>query len=158
MPDPPPIPKTLQVTSSAYKPGEPIPKQHTCDGPDKSPPISIANVPPNAKAFAIIMDDPDARDRTWIHWTAWNIPAATTQIPEGASIGKLGGRQGLTDNGDVGYGGPCPPPGKPHRYFLKVYALSEPLDVSAGAHPPLFFGAMRGKVLAWGEHMGTFKR
>lgn len=151
-------PKNVQVSSPAVLQGRPIPPRHTCSGEDVSPLLRVAGIPPNAKALAVIMDDPDAPRGTWLHWTAWNLPATTKELGEGVDVAKLGGREGLTDNGDTGYGGPCPPPGKPHRYFFKVYALSETLPTGAGARLADLEAAMKGKVLAWGELMGTFQR
>ncbi|HEX9817021.1 MAG TPA: YbhB/YbcL family Raf kinase inhibitor-like protein [Candidatus Thermoplasmatota archaeon] len=150
--------KTLTVTSTAFQHGQPIPEKHTCEGQDVSPALEIGNIPPNAKSLVLICDDPDAPRGTWLHWTVWNMPPTMTAIREGAQNNEDGYREGMTDNKSVGYGGPCPPPGKPHRYFFKIYALSAMLGLPNGSNLKQLEGAMNGKVLAWGELMGTFKR
>jgi Raf kinase inhibitor-like YbhB/YbcL family protein len=151
-------PKSIRVTSSAFQEGQPIPAKHTCEGQDVSPPLAFAGVPPSAKSLVLICDDPDAPRGTWLHWTAWNIPPRMTSIAEGAQHNEGGYSEGLTDNRKVGYGGPCPPPGKPHRYFFKVYALNTILDLPNGATLKELETAMAGKVIAWGELMATFSR
>lgn len=147
--------KTLVLASPAYKQGEPIPERYTCKGADVSPPFSISGVPPAAKALALILDDPDAPRGTWTHWTAWNIPTKVVRLDEGADLSKSGARQGVTSAGSIGYHGPCPPSGT-HRYFTRLYALKEPLPLGEGATRAQLDKALDGKVLAWGELMGTF--
>lgn len=150
--------KTLLVTSTAFQQGQPIPAKYTCSGADVSPPLAIGNIPPNAKCLALICDDPDAPKGTWLHWTAWNMPPTMKTLREGVQNNDGAYREGVTDNKSVGYGGPCPPPGKPHRYFFKVYALNATIDLPNGSKWRELEDAMNGKVLAWGELMGTFKR
>jgi Raf kinase inhibitor-like YbhB/YbcL family protein len=107
------------------------------------------------------MDDPDAPVGTWTHWIVWNIPAKSAALPEGFSKEEQSGdgtRQGKNDFKRIGYGGPCPPPGKPHRYFFKLYALDANLDVSAGAGRKELERAMKGRVLSQAEWMGTYGR
>lgn len=150
-------PKTVSVTSGAFSQGGRIPAQHTCDGPDVSPALSFGSLPSGTTHVALIMDDPDAPRGTWLHWTFWNLPSNVTSLPEGANMGKMGAREGKTDSADAGYSGPCPPPGT-HRYFFKLYALKAPLDLAAGASLNELTKALTGKVLAWGELMGTYAR
>lgn len=158
MPDPAAgAPKTLTVTSTGYAHGTRIPDKYTCEGADVSPPVEIKGIPPNAKTWALIMDDPDAPRGTWTHWTVWSLPANLTKLPEAANIRTLGGREGMTDSGRAQYHGPCPPPGT-HRYFLKAYALNASLDLPSGAALRDLTKALTGKVLAWGELMGTYSR
>src|SRR5262249_55269963 len=117
---------TMQVTSTAFREGETIPKPHTGDGKDVSPPLSWSGVPEGAKSLALICDDPDAPVGDWVHWVLFNLPPETRSLSEGVS-GKAGmpkgARQGNNDFKKPGYGGPAPPKGKPHRYFFKLYAL-----------------------------------
>ena len=150
--------KNISVTSTAFQHGQSIPTKHTCSGDDISPPLEIGLVPPTAKSLVLICDDPDAPRGTWLHWTAWDLPPSMKTIREGAQPNEGGYREGITDNKKVGYGGPCPPPGKPHRYFFKVYALNAVLGLRNGASLKELEAAMKGKVLAWGELMGTFQR
>lgn len=142
----------LAVTSDAFENGGTIPKEHTCDGDDVSPPLSIAGLPEGTKSVAIIMDDPDAPGGTFVHWVAWNLPKKPT-ISEGTSEGE----SGENDFGRSGYGGPCPPPGKAHRYFFKVYAL-DLIPEPASATRKGLEAAMKGHVLQQGELMGTYRR
>lgn len=153
------MPFSLQ--SSAFKEGAEIPRQHTCEGADVSPTLAWTEPPAKTQSFALIADDPDAPVGTWVHWVAWNIPAATRQLAENvAKSAELpgGGRQGSNDFRKTGYGGPCPPPGKPHRYFFKLYALDTTLDLKAGASKKDLEQAMKGHVLAEARLMGKYQR
>src|SRR5437016_9900493 len=126
----------LQISSTAFSAGEAISKKFTCDGPDVSPQLKWNDPSANTQTFALIMDDPDAPAGTWVHWVLYDLPANTRELPEGvAKQDQLssGARQGRNDFGKIGYGGPCPPPGKAHRYFFKLYALDAKLGLRAGA-------------------------
>src|SRR3990172_735925 len=119
----------LRLTSPAFAAGGEIPRQHTCDGKDLAPPLAWSAVPEQAQSLALIVDDPDAPDpkapkMTWVHWVLYNIPPATTGLPEGVASRDLprGTREGHNDWKRTGYGGPCPPIGR-HRFFHKLYAL-----------------------------------
>ncbi len=151
----------LTVTSSAFEPGGTIPKEFTCDGPDLSPALNWNDPPSGTQSFALIADDPDAPVGTWVHWVLYDLPADARSLPE--SVPKQeqlanGARQGRNDFGKIGYGGPCPPPGKPHRYFFKLYALDKKLDLKAGATKAGVEKAMQGHVLGQGELMGRYSR
>lgn len=156
--DPGNAPKSLRVRSEAFADGKPIPAEYTCEGANRSPPLVIEEVPTRAQSLAIVMDDPDAPRGTWLHWAAWNLPPSLTRVAAGVNVSDLGGREGRNDAGDAGYGGPCPPAGKPHRYFVKVYALDATLDVPKGASLKELAQASKGRILAWGETMGTYQR
>lgn len=151
----------LQLTSAAFTEGSPIPAQYTCDGRDVSPPLRWSGAPEGVRSFALIADDPDAPAGTWVHWVLYNLPANTIELPEGIPPTEFvagGGRQGRNDFGRLGYGGPCPPRGKPHRYFFKLYALDTMLDLPARATKQDVERAMRGHILAEGQLMGTYQR
>ena len=115
----------IQITSSAFSEGEAIPKKHTCSGEDVSPPLVWSGTPQAAKSLAIIMDDPDAPGKTFVHWVLFNIPPGTTELAEGA---RGAGVAGMNDFRRTGYNGPCPPAGQTHRYFFKIYALDQELE------------------------------
>ena len=152
--------KTL-LTSAAFADGEPIPAKYTCDGNDVSPPLQWTNAPANTKSFALIADDPDAPVGTWVHWVLYDLPADSSALPENvAKTQNLTGnaKQGVNDFRRLGYGGPCPPPGKPHRYFFKLYALDTMLDLKPGVTKKDLLKAMEGHVLAEGQLMGTYQR
>src|SRR5216683_6772325 len=124
---------SLQLTTSAFPSQGTIPKKFTCDGSDVSPPLAWSGAPPGTRSFALIVDDPDAPVGTWVHWVLYDLPANTKELAEGVPKQEQlsnGARQGRNDFRKIGYGGPCPPPGKPHRYFFKLYALDKKLDLS----------------------------
>ena len=153
---------SFALKTTAFANGGGIPKKHTCDGADVSPALSWNHAPAGTRSFALIADDPDAPVGTWTHWIIWNIPAQTTALPEGVPMVEEstdGARQGRNDFKRIGYGGPCPPPGKPHRYFFKLYALdTNNLDVKAGASRSQLESAMKGHLLSQTELMGTYGR
>lgn len=152
---------SLAITTKSFSPGSAIPKNSTCDGADVSPELSWSGAPDGVQSFALIADDPDAPVGLWTHWLIWNIPAHNAELPKGVpKIETLsdGARQGRNDFQRIGYGGPCPPPGKPHRYFFKLYALSAKLELKAGAGRNELEAAMKNHILAQGELMGTYGR
>jgi Raf kinase inhibitor-like YbhB/YbcL family protein len=151
---------TMELKSPAFAAGADIPAKHTCDGPDVSPPLSWTDPPAGTRSFALVADDPDAPAGTWVHWVAWNIPPGARSLAEGLpKRGSLpdGTKQGTTDFGRVGYGGPCPPSGT-HRYFFRLYALDSPLPLPEGAARDDLDRALKGHVLAQGELMGRYRR
>jgi Raf kinase inhibitor-like YbhB/YbcL family protein len=152
----------FSLTSTAFKDGAPIPSKHTCDGADRSPPLAWSDAPPGTAAFALIAEDPDAPAGTWVHWVAYNLPATTAELPENVakveSLDLGGARQGRNDFHRPGYGGPCPPPGPPHRYFFKLYALDAPLQVRPGATKKDVEAAMQGHTLGMAQLSGTYAR
>lgn len=152
---------SIAVTTTAFSAGGAIPKQYTCDGADTSPELSWSGVPSGIQSFALIADDTDAPVGTWTHWLIWNIPAQSAGLPKGVAKDETlgdGARQGRNGFRLIGYGGPCPPPGKPHRYFFRVYALDAKINLSAGANRDELERSMKGHVLAQGELMGKYGR
>jgi len=159
-PNPPKV-MNLQITSTAFSEGQPIPAKYSCEGSDISPPLKWTNAPANTKSFALIADDPDAPVGTWVHWVLYDLPPNTTELPEAVAktqVTSSGAKQGLNSWPRLGYGGPCPPPGKPHRYFFKLYALDTMLDLKPGATKKDVEAAMKGHILAEGQLMGTYRR
>ena len=137
-----------------------VPDEYTCQGMDVSPRIEIQGL--NATSMAVIVDDPDAPSATFTHWLIWNIPP-TDVIPK--AIAKSAtlkepfrALQGRNDFGEIGYAGPCPPPGKPHRYFFRVFGLDRMLDLPPGASVADLEKAMQGHVLQKGEAVATYGR
>ncbi|MGA1980746.1 MAG: YbhB/YbcL family Raf kinase inhibitor-like protein [Sedimentisphaerales bacterium] len=150
----------IKVTSSAFAEGGLIPAKYTCDGSDISPPLQWYTVPEGTKSIALISDDPDAPRGTWVHWVIFGLPAETRKLEENIPPDKTlpnGARQGITDFGRIGYGGPCPPSGT-HRYFFKIYALDTKLDLAAGANKSQLLKAMEGHILGQGQLIGKYKR
>ncbi len=154
-------PKTLEV-GSVFHNGGYIPAKFTCDGEDINPPIFIGNISERTKSLVIIVDDPDAPMGTFTHWIAWNIPPRG-EIPEAVpKVGRVEKPipmvQGRNDFGKIGYGGPCPPRGKPHHYHFKVYALDTTLNLPPEATRKELEKAMEGHVIQWGELVGLYER
>jgi len=149
------------ISSTSFQNGGEIPRQFTCDAADVSPQLSWTDPPAGTKSFALIADDPDAPVGTWTHWVIFDLPAQTTSLQEGVTkVGEVpgGGRQGRNDFRKIGYGGPCPPPGKPHRYFFKFYALDRMLNLKPGASKQEVEQAMQGRILGTAELMGKYQR
>jgi Raf kinase inhibitor-like YbhB/YbcL family protein len=145
----------MKITSAAFQNGGNIPSKFTCDGADTNPPLRFEGAPAEAKSLVLIVDDPDAPSGLFTHWLVWNMDAKTTEIAEGG--GSSIGTQGKNDFGKLGYGGPCPPSGT-HRYYFKVFALDNQLDLAAGSKRAQLDSAMKGHVIAQGELMGRYSR
>ncbi len=151
----------IELSSAAFANGQSIPKKYTCDGEDVSPPLKWTNAPKETKSFALISDDPDAPAGTWVHWVIFNIPADVSELKENlpkteSVLGKA--KQGINDFEKIGYGGPCPPSGSPHRYFFKLYALDTELNLSGNVKKEDLVKAMQGHILAEGQIIGTYQR
>jgi Raf kinase inhibitor-like YbhB/YbcL family protein len=151
----------FELTSSAFKSGDPIPRRYTCEGEDLSPPLHWSVPPAATKSLVIIADDPDAPVGTWVHWVIYDLPldlrGLTEAVPPKDRLPN-GALQGLNDFKRVGYGGPCPPPGKPHRYYFTLYALDVTLNLKPRATKAQVLDASKGHVLAQAQLMGRFGR
>ncbi len=151
----------FELKSSAFAAAAMIPKKHTCDGEDLSPALEWTGIPEGTNSLALICDDPDAPVGTWVHWVLYGLPVDVNKLPEGVPPDKTiekGVCQGVNDFRRIGYGGPCPPPGKPHRYFFKLYALKEKVNLSPGASKKDLLKAMEGRILGQAELMGKYGR
>lgn len=151
----------LQVTSDAFAPGERIPADFTCDGADRSPPLAWSGLPPGTAALVLIVEDPDASGGLFTHWLLYDLPPDTQELPSGvAPEPRLpnGAKQGRNDFGTLGYRGPCPPPGRAHRYIFRLYALDRTTGLGPGARRGEVLRAVEGHVLATGELTGQYGR
>jgi len=151
----------VKLTTTAFSPGGDIPKPFTCDGSDSSPALAWTSPPAGTQTFALVVDDPDAPGRTWVHWLLYDLPATARELSEGIARGgtvRAGGHQGRNDFGKIGYGGPCPPPGTTHRYYFRLHALDAKLGLEPGASRADVDRAMRGHILASAELMGRYRR
>ncbi|HEX4265717.1 MAG TPA: YbhB/YbcL family Raf kinase inhibitor-like protein [Verrucomicrobiae bacterium] len=158
---PPETHKQMEITSSAFKNGQPIPSQYTCDDKNISPPLEWNGAPTGTESLALIVDDPDAPGTVWTHWVVFDLPADASGLPEDAVktesvLAKA--KQGLNDFKKAGYGGPCPPGGSQHRYFFKIYALDIKLGLPSGASRKAVETAMTKHILAQGQIMGIYQR
>ncbi|HEX2222140.1 MAG TPA: YbhB/YbcL family Raf kinase inhibitor-like protein [Candidatus Limnocylindria bacterium] len=145
----------LTVSSDAFEEGGAIPARHACDGEDVSPPLRWSRGPEETGAYALIVDDPDARG--FVHWVVADIPASRTELDEAASGGEIEGIEGRNDFGGTGWSGPCPPSGT-HRYTFSVYALREPLQLAGDIDAGTLRAAMEGRVVAEGSVTATYRR
>jgi len=151
----------LELKSAAFGNNEFIPEEYTCQGEDISPPLSWSEVPEGTKSFALICDDPDAPAGTWVHWVIYNIPPGEQGFSPGVKSQETlgnGSKQGMTDFGRVGYGGPCPPPGNPHRYFFKLYALDVLLNINPGLTKKELLQKIEGHIIEETQIVGKFRR
>jgi Raf kinase inhibitor-like YbhB/YbcL family protein len=151
---------SMELKSPAFEEGGMIPKKHTCDGDDISPPLRWTSVADGTKTLALICDDPDAPGGTWVHWVIFNIPGDTRDLAENVPPQKElpnRAKQGTNDFRKIGYGGPCPPGGT-HRYYFKIYSLDTDLDLESGATKAQLLQAMKGHVLGEDQLMGKYKR
>ena len=135
----------LTLASPAFAAGGEIPRAHTCDASDVSPPLTISKIPEGTQSLALVVEDPDAPMKNWVHWIVWNIPAGTTDIakntvPEGAV-------QGPNNYGAKKWDGPCPPQGQKHNYVFKLYALDTVLNIPDSSGKPRLEAEMQGHVL-----------
>ena len=152
---------TMDLKSPAFQSGAAIPRKYTCDADDVSPRLSWSDVPSGTKALALIADDPDAPGGTWVHWVIYDLPADANELAEGVPSKETlqnGAKQGVNDFRKVGYGGPCPPAGNPHRYVFKLYALNAPTNLKPRASKQQLLAAMKGHILGEAELIGQYKR
>ncbi len=152
--------RTMQIGSPAFADGAAIPKKYTCEGEDVSPPLNWGSAPEGTKSFALISEDPDAPSGIWVHWVIYNIPGEVNKLSENIPKSEVvlnGVKQGLNDFEQIGYGGPCPPPGKAHRYFFKIYALDSYVNLKSGARKEELIKAIQSHILAEGQLIGTYR-
>lgn len=151
----------LSISSPAFGEGDKIPPEYTCEGQDISPQLDWDGIPEETKSLALIVDDPDAPGGTFTHWVIFNIPPDSNELSEALPLTpKLSDSsvQGGNDFGKIGYGGPCPPPGKPHGYRFSLYAIDKHLDLGAGSSKNQVLDAIKGHILAQGQLTGIYQR
>lgn len=150
--------RTLTVSSPRFAPGAPIPDDYSSYGKSTSPPLAWSKGPYGTVSFAIVLEDPDAPMPTpFVHWLAWNLPAAVTHADEGAvAPGTQEGKLMFVNK--IGYFGPRPPPGTAHHYHFQVFALDRQLGLKSGADRAALVDGMKGHVLASGELVATYQK
>jgi len=145
----------MKISSAAFENNSFIPSKYTCEGQEINPPLEFRDVPEDTKSLVLIVDDPDAPMKTWVHWTIWNIDAKTTQILQNSC--PKGAVEGITSFGRTGYGGPCPPSGT-HRYFFKLFALDKMLDLSPNSYARDIESTIEGHIIRKAELIGLYKK
>ena len=158
-------PKTLTLSSSAFKDGGPVPEEYTDYGKGKSIPLSWSDLPPGTRSLAVVMDDPDAKTpRPYVHWLIYNIPANTKSLGAGLPTkprldNPRAALQGSNSKHTIGYAGPRPPQGDPpHHYQIRLYALDQELKLDPGADQDALLEAMKGHILGQGQLVGTVQK
>src|SRR3954464_986085 len=155
-----PVVQTMKLTSTAFTEGGLIPRKYTCDGENISPPLDWSGIPPSTKSLALIVEDPDAPGKTWVHWVVYNLAPSSNSLNENIpATNNINGQayQGTNDFKKVGYGGPCPPSGT-HRYFFKLYALDSPVMINGAVTKDELMRSMQGHIIGQAELMGLSKR
>jgi Raf kinase inhibitor-like YbhB/YbcL family protein len=143
------------LQSSAFEPGRPIPRRHSCEGEDLSPPLSWSGPPDGTRSLALVVDDPDAPAGAFTHWLGWALDPGATALGEGEGAPV----EGRNDFGTSGYRGPCPPPGHGrHRYSFRLYALDSDPDLPPGAGKRELERTLERHTLATAELIGTYER
>lgn len=144
----------LTLISPSFQHDGPIPKSHTCDGENSAPQLAWSGAPQGTKSFALIVDDPDAPKKVWVHWVLYNIPATTFTL-DAKNITSF--PAGSNDFGNKNYGGPCPPSGT-HHYHFTLYALNAVLPFSSPPSKEQLLAAMKGHILEQTTLIGTYAR
>jgi Raf kinase inhibitor-like YbhB/YbcL family protein len=151
-----PIVDRVDLTSPDFEEGDPIPREHTCDGADAPPELHWSGVPSGVVDLALTCEDPDAPGGTFVHLVAWGIDPSSGRLAPDGSPGVRHGRNGF---GTDGYRGPCPPPGHgPHRYEFALYALDSSIELEPGSTVEELRAAIDGHVRANATLMGTYER
>ena len=146
----------MRVTSPAFNAGDPIPVRYTCLGDNVSPPLGWSGVPSAAVELAVVVDDPDAPNGTFVHWVLAGLPPTRTVLAAGER--PPGAVEARGSSGEVGYTGPCPPNHQTHHYRFTVYALRARSGVTAGASSSTALPAITTNALATGTLVARFGR
>jgi len=144
----------MKIQSSAFQNNGYIPVKYTCDGENINPPLEILDAPEKAKSLVLVMDDPDAPMGTWVHWILWNINPQIQEISENSV--PTGAIQGKTNRENC-YSGPRPPSGT-HRYFFKLFALDNTLDLSKEIEATTLMQRIQNNIIDQAELIGLYKR
>jgi Raf kinase inhibitor-like YbhB/YbcL family protein len=144
-------PQTLELSSPAFADGAAIPRENSCDGKGAPPPLAWTGVPRSARELVLVVEDPDAPGGTFVHWTAFGIPAEAKTMPADPAGGE-------NSAGEQGWTPPCPPGGKPHHYVFTLYALGEPSGLQPGASAKDVRAVLSRNPLARGRLTGTYQR
>jgi Raf kinase inhibitor-like YbhB/YbcL family protein len=145
----------MKITSPVFRNGEKVPLKYTCEGPNISPPLEFMNAPKASKSLVLMVEDPDAEAKPWVHWLVFNIPPDAKGFEEG-SVWK-GSVEGLCNGNTFGYEGPCPPQNE-HQYLFKLYALDKVLEIPASSDRKKVLAEMQGHILAESVLSGVYEK
>lgn len=145
----------MRISSPAFNDGERVPVKYTCEGPNISPPLMFTDVPQHTKSLVLMVEDPDAKAKPWVHWLVFNIPADAAGCPEGGTA--PGSTEGLCNGNTFGYEGPCPPENE-HTYLFKLYALDIRLDIPAESDRKAVLREMEGHIIAEAMLKGVYQK
>lgn len=151
----------FSISSTAFELGKSIPEEYTCDGDDTSPFLHWSDTPKGTVTLAMIMEDPDAPNGTFIHWIIYNMPSNLTELEKTIAIKNNldnGAIQARNSFGKIGYGGPCPPEGEEHRYYFKLFALDKKLAPNSINDADTFYSSIKGAVIEEAVYMGTYRK
>lgn len=146
----------MRLTSKSFSEGGIIPAKYTCDGADVSPELSWSELPEGTQSLALIVDDPDAPGRTFVHWVIFNIGSNRSMLGEGGTYTEC--VEGVNDMGNNSYSGPCPPTGRPHSYHFKLYALDTRLSLKRGSTKREVEKAAKGHIIGTAELVAKYGR
>lgn len=151
----------MKLIVKGFEEGGEIPPVFTCDGADISPEVGWSEVPSETAHLALLVDDPDAPMGTFTHWIIYNIAPSSDGLEENRPRSAVFDdvfSQGKNDFGKTGYGGPCPPRGRSHRYIFRLLAISSGPDLDAGLKRSEFDRSVRGRILEESQYIGKYRR
>ncbi len=154
-------PKDFMIKSQSFEDGKEIPRQFACDGGDVSPQISWYSVPEKTASLALVCEDPDAPKGTFTHWIVYDILPSIPRLAEGQPRTTLtinGASQGENDTGNIGWNGPCPPPGKPHHYVFTLYALDDRISFNKPPKRSEFDSSIEEHIIAKTAYIGLYSK
>jgi len=147
------------LSSADFQNGGSIPERFSCDGGNQSPALAWTGIPDRTRSLALIVADPDAPGGIFVHWVVYNLSATTSGLAEGVPAASVDhAEQGVNGRGELGYAGPCPPPGKPHHYHFRLYALDQKLHLNPGATAAQVEQESKAHIVGSAELVGIFQR
>lgn len=155
------LPKDFMLKSQSFEDGKAIPKEFTCDSGDVSPQFSWYSAPENADSLALVCEDPDAPNGAFTHWIVYDILPTIPRITEGQPKTTLminGASQGENDTGNIGWNGPCPPPGKPHHYIFTLFALDKRISFGKPPKRAEFDAMIADHIIAKTVYTGLYSK
>jgi len=144
----------MRITSPVFENNQTVPMKYTCEGPNINPPLNFEDIPFETKSLVLIVEDPDAPAKPWVHWLVFNIPPTTTKVEEDSI--PIGGTQGHANGGTFGYEGPCPP-SNTHRYIFKLYAVDTILDIPQTSDRLIVLDNIKNHIIDKAELTGIYK-